>query len=90
LTFDVGCNMLLKKELSEAFSEENDDEIYEMASNNNSNASKMESSIGAFSEYSRVKSTQSALSHLQMEKDYQSKMKSSKLMAKLGKFKHKK
>lgn len=61
-----------------------------MASNKNSNASKMESSVGAFSEYSRAKSTQSALSHNQMEKDYQNKMKNSKLLAKLGKLKAKK
>jgi hypothetical protein len=61
-----------------------------MISNHNSNASKMESSLGAFSEYSRAKSTQSALTHKQVEQEYHSKMKNSKLMAKLGKFKGKK
>jgi hypothetical protein len=61
-----------------------------MLSNHNSNTSKMESSVGAFSDYSRIKSTQSALSHKQLEKEYQNKMKNSKMMAKLGKFKPKK
>lgn len=55
-----------------------------------SNGSRLESSLGAFSEYSRVKSTQSALTHKQVETEYQNKLKNNKLMAKLGKFKNKK
>ena len=35
--------------------------MIDLASSKDSNSSKMESSLGAFSEYSRLKSTQSAI-----------------------------
>jgi hypothetical protein len=49
--------------------------------------SRMESSLGAFSEYSRAASTQSARPHAQTEQDYKLKMRSRKLLAKLSRLK---
>lgn len=49
--------------------------------------SRMESSLGAFSEYSRAVSTQSDQTHSQTEQDYKLKMRSRKLMAKLTRLK---
>lgn len=56
----------------------------DLISNKNSNSSKMESSLGAFSEYSRLKSTQSAITHQEEQAQYSTKMKNSKMFAKLN------
>jgi len=60
-----------------------------MATNNNVSHSRLNHSLGAFSEYSRIKSTQSLTTSHEVESNYKNKMKNNKLMAKLGKLKKK-
>lgn len=82
--------MMLQHTLSDVLSDsEQNDEINDIISNKNSNNSRREGSVSGFSEYSRIKSTQSEITHSEVEDRYRNKMKSNKLMAKLSKNKKK-
>lgn len=81
--------IVVQNNLDEVVSGSGEGEEADVVSNLSSNTSKMESSLGAFSEYSRVRSTRSAMTHLQTESNYKNEMKSRKMMAKLNKLKRK-